>query len=207
MEIRFKTDNLLSFARSHYRQHERAGTTWNGRQIRNAFQLAVALGHFERDKKLAEAGLTSEQALATGEKKWKSVKLTTDSFRNIARTARDFEDYLVAVRGSDSEIARNMYLRHDGQVEQGGMMDAGTGSGAPAVWARKDYGKQQQQSLLTPPRNPQASSSAAPASPKRRSPSASHSQGRGRKSKAVEEDERREDEEDSLDEFSSDDDD
>lgn len=137
-----------------------------------------------------------------------TVKLTTDSFRSIARTARDFEDYLVAVRGSDSEIARNMYLRHDEQVENERMMDVGSGSLAPAVWARKDYGRQQQPSLLTPPRNAQAAATAAPGSPGRRSRSGSHSQGRGRKVKGDEEaDERQEEEEeDSLDEFSSDED-
>ncbi|KAM5349960.1 hypothetical protein ACJ41O_006465 [Fusarium nematophilum] len=117
VKVKFDRNALLSFAKSHYRNHEKSGTAWNGRQIRNAFQLAIALGHHERDQKLAAAGLAADEAAKSGEKKWMTVRLTKDNFRNIAKTARDFEDYLHAVRGHDSEIAKHMSLRYDDRIE------------------------------------------------------------------------------------------
>jgi hypothetical protein len=41
------------------------------------------------------------------------VQLTKSYFVKIARTARDFEDYLVSVRGSDAKTARDHEVRDD----------------------------------------------------------------------------------------------
>ena len=87
--------------------------TWNGRQIRNAFQTALALGHYERLAKIREAGMTPEEAMKTGKKKWRTVKLTKANFANIAKTAREFEQYIETLRGSDSQNARESELRYD----------------------------------------------------------------------------------------------
>ncbi|KAH6879448.1 hypothetical protein B0T10DRAFT_496467 [Thelonectria olida] len=177
IKTRFDRNALLSFAKNHYKTHEKTGTAWNGRQIRNAFQLAIALGHHERDKKLQAAALTSEEAVRSGERRWMTVKLTKDSFRNVATTARDFEDYLHAVRGHDSDIAKHMSLRHDQHMENDLRM--------PTTGARKEYGWQQQH--LVSPRFARGERSSAfssssrdkqrpRASLERRSPSVSRSQ-------------------------------
>ena len=113
LQIRFDREALLKFAERHYKEHEKTETTWNGRQIRNAFQVAIALGKHARDTNLKEAGLTEEEAARSGERKWMTVKLTTANFRSIATTATDFEDYLTELRGGDSKIAKDMLLRHD----------------------------------------------------------------------------------------------
>ncbi|XEV01770.1 hypothetical protein FSHL1_007057 [Fusarium sambucinum] len=115
IKVKFDRSALLTWADRHYRAHEPMNTAWNGRQIRNAFQLAISLGHHDRDRNLAAANMTNAQAIASGEKKWTMVKLTTANFNNIAKTARDFEDYLHATRGDDSEIAKTLALRHDEQ--------------------------------------------------------------------------------------------
>ncbi|CCT75384.1 related to TOB3 (member of AAA-ATPase family) [Fusarium fujikuroi IMI 58289] len=117
IRVKFDRSALLSFAKRHYKCHESTSSTWNGRQIRNAFQLAISLGHHDRDQKLRAANLTDEQAIASGGKKWTSVRLTTANFDNIATTAREFEDYLQNTRGHDSEIAKNLSLRHDDDTE------------------------------------------------------------------------------------------
>ncbi|KAI9150607.1 ATPase family AAA domain-containing protein [Paramyrothecium foliicola] len=131
IKIKFDRTALLTFAKNHYNSHKSTGTAWNGRQIRNAFQLAIALGHHERSQKLEAAGLTTEEAAKSGDKKWMMVKLTTANFRSIAETARKFEDFLVVVRGHDSERAKHMSLRYDGPIDE-----AITGQ-APRT--RKDY--------------------------------------------------------------------
>lgn len=82
-------------------------------QIRNAFQTALALGHEERHAVLREAGKTPEEAASSGKKKWMTVKLVTKNFGSIARTTRGFEDYIVALRGKDSDAAREAEVRDD----------------------------------------------------------------------------------------------
>jgi SpoVK/Ycf46/Vps4 family AAA+-type ATPase len=109
----FERAALLKFAEEHYTQHEELGLTWNGRQIRNAFQTAVALGNHERQEKLRAAGLSFEQAAASGDKKWNTIKLTVHNFRNISETTQEFEDYIYALRGSDAQHALDTQMRYD----------------------------------------------------------------------------------------------
>ncbi|RYP89697.1 hypothetical protein DL770_004185 [Monosporascus sp. CRB-9-2] len=127
VKIKFDRASLLEFAEKHYRKNEETETTWNGRQIRNAFQTAIALGHYERQKRLRAVGMTEEDAARSGQKTWMTVKLTRANFRKIAKTASEFEDYLASVRGPDSSLAKENLLRDDTH-----------NPGTPVV--RKDYG-------------------------------------------------------------------
>jgi hypothetical protein len=113
VQVVFDKEALLDFAQRHFDKCERKNVAWNGRQIRNAFQTALALGHYERLAKIREAGMTPGEAMATGKKKWKTVKLTKANFQNIAKTAKEFEQYIATVRGSDSANAQDWELRHD----------------------------------------------------------------------------------------------
>ncbi|CAG2000167.1 unnamed protein product [Fusarium graminearum] len=139
IKVRFDRSALLAWAERHYKTHETMNTTWNGRQIRNAFQLAISLGHYDRDRQLLATNLTNTQAIASGEKRWTSVRLTTAIFNNIAKKARDFEDYLQATRGHDIEIAKTLSLRHDDEKDDL----------AESLMAQKDY-KRQSGGLLIP---------------------------------------------------------
>lgn len=139
IKVRFDRSALLAWAERHYKTHETMNTTWNGRQIRNAFQLAISLGHYDRDRQLLATNLTNTQAIASGEKRWTSVRLTTAIFNNIAKKARDFEDYLQATRGDDIEIAKTLSLRHDDEKDDL----------AESLMAQKDY-KRQSGGLLIP---------------------------------------------------------
>ncbi|KAF7537883.1 hypothetical protein G7Z17_g12767 [Cylindrodendrum hubeiense] len=210
IKTKYDRNALLSFANRHYKNHEKSNTAWNGRQIRNAFQLAIALGHHERDKKLEAAGLTSEEAAKSGDKKWMTVRLTKDNFRSIARTARDFDDYLHATRGDDSELAKHMAIRDDGHSEEH------LETSSPR--ARKDYGRQKQPSKL--PRQAKRERSSSFLNPSRdrprprssaesQTPSGSGTQKRGRGSR-VEQDSSDEDDDeedgDIFEEFSDDED-
>ncbi|KAF4958071.1 hypothetical protein FSARC_11107 [Fusarium sarcochroum] len=142
IRVKFNRTALLGFARRHYNTHEKTNSAWNGRQIRNAFQLAISLGHYDRDKRLGDAKLTEEEAMASGDKKWTSVKLTTANFNDIAITARDFEDYIQHTRGNDSEIAKTMSLRYDYETEE-------LVGSSPFIGVQKDY-REQSRAYLTP---------------------------------------------------------
>lgn len=113
VKIVFDRDELLSFADRHYRRSASTNTTWNGRQIRNAFQTAIALGQYERLRKLRRKEWSEEDAEKSGKKKYMEVRLCKENFAKIAGTAADFENYLTSVRGSDGTAARNESVRDD----------------------------------------------------------------------------------------------
>ena len=120
IKVEFDKDELLSFAEAHFEEHKKEKRTWNGRQIRNAFQTAIAVGRTDRIRMLKRKGLTEEQAEKKGRKqgkeKYLTIHLTKENFRKIAQTAKDFEEYMVNVRGSDAGIAKNESVRDDEYV-------------------------------------------------------------------------------------------
>jgi len=44
VQITFNESELLKFAMDHFEEHEDDHSTWNARQIRNAFSTAIAMG-------------------------------------------------------------------------------------------------------------------------------------------------------------------
>lgn len=114
ISIKFDRDELMEFAEEHYHKYHKKNATWNGRQIRNAFQTAIAMGQYERTRKIKKKQITEEEALATGKSKWREIQLTKENLETIADTAQDFDKYMKAVhRFPDAEIARADQLRDD----------------------------------------------------------------------------------------------
>lgn len=109
VKILFNEANLKKFAKSHFRRNQRSGTTWNGRQIRNAFQTAIGIGQYERLKRVDEAEKEGRQP----EKSSRSIRLTVASFESVAETTSDFEKYITRTRGDDRERAAAHEFRHD----------------------------------------------------------------------------------------------
>ncbi|KAI1417811.1 hypothetical protein F5Y13DRAFT_62730 [Hypoxylon sp. FL1857] len=114
VKIEFDRNELMEFAEEHYQKYHKKNSTWNGRQIRNAFQTAIALGQYERTSKIKRKGFTEEEALASGKKKWRVIQLTRKNLETIAETAQDFDKYMKSVhRFPDVEIAKADQLRDD----------------------------------------------------------------------------------------------
>lgn len=109
VRIRFDEEALLLFAEQHYRKHRHNRTTWNGRQIRNAFQTAIGIGQYERLKKIDEAVARGKAP----DKTTRYIRLSVMSFRTIAETAIDFEKYMTKTRGDDRENAATQHFRRD----------------------------------------------------------------------------------------------
>jgi hypothetical protein len=130
VKIVYNRDKLLDFAERHYRRYEPEGATWNGRQIRNAFRTALAIGHYERLSALRDAGMTPAQAASSGKKKWMRVWLRERNFQKVAKTSYEFEEYLSALRGKDSDNVRDAEVRDDLYAAFGEVVQQ----------ARKDYG-------------------------------------------------------------------
>lgn len=87
--IEFNDKRILSWVNNHWQDIQ-----WNGRQIRNAFQSAVALAEFEAEQRDTEG--------ADGSSK-KSPVLTRDHFRELARLSTEFSGYLRETHGDDED--------------------------------------------------------------------------------------------------------
>lgn len=109
MKILFNEANLMKFAKNHYQRNRRSGNTWNGRQIRNAFQTAIGIGQYERLKKIKQA----ERQGRAPEKSSRHIRLTVKSFEAVAETTSDFERYITSTRGDDRERAAAHEFRRD----------------------------------------------------------------------------------------------
>jgi hypothetical protein len=113
VKIKFDRDALLEFAQSHYEKHEADQSTWNARQIRNAFTTAIAMGQFDRLERVRETGLKPDEAATSGKKGLMTIKLTNRNFSKIAKTATEFEEYINTVRGPDADNALASQQRND----------------------------------------------------------------------------------------------
>ncbi|KAI0198183.1 hypothetical protein F4808DRAFT_436799 [Astrocystis sublimbata] len=98
--FRVKEKEVLKFAKRHFRQTERDGLgPWNGRQIRNAFQAAIALAEYD------------SQQNKDGNPR---ATLGKSQFQIVADSSREFDRYLISTLGAaESDIARREEWRFD----------------------------------------------------------------------------------------------
>lgn len=96
-----KKKEIIKFAKRHFRQMEKEGlATWNGRQIRNAFQAAIALAEYEGKKVAA-----GQPAPILGE----------SQFQVVAESSKEFDRYLLSTLGGvEADIAFRDNWRDDG---------------------------------------------------------------------------------------------
>ncbi|KIA75882.1 hypothetical protein HK57_00324 [Aspergillus ustus] len=120
LAIDFDRDEILTFAADQYDRHSR----WNGRQIRNAFQTAIALAEYDqeekRHKKLRELGADDEGELSDAslrrfQKRFQKVPLSKRHFRHVAEAFAKFDSYMLEVQQrTDAEQAEGDGIRADG---------------------------------------------------------------------------------------------
>lgn len=100
LPIAFNREKLLAWAKKHFARHELENSddpgaskfsTWNGRQIRNAFQTAIALASYDRLEKLGEEGLSPEQAMKKS--RWRKVHLLPSHFDRVEKVVNEFQQY------------------------------------------------------------------------------------------------------------------
>ncbi|KAF6792021.1 hypothetical protein CMUS01_16199 [Colletotrichum musicola] len=122
LPVTFDEEELVQWALDHYEENSTrradgaspaSTATWNGRQIRNAFQTAIALATYERLERLEKKGYTEEQALAKTQSRYSEIQLTREHFKTVAKVVGEFEDYLVECRGDDGERAEKELWRKD----------------------------------------------------------------------------------------------
>ncbi|KAL8809082.1 MAG: hypothetical protein Q9200_003734 [Gallowayella weberi] len=106
---------ILEFAKSHFLAHDEGGR-WNGRQIRNAFQTAIALAEYDVTEDTRRRFDVSESMNLPPLK----PRITVEHFRKVASAASDFDRYLKDVYGGrdESDRAFGESLRKDDWGQQ-----------------------------------------------------------------------------------------
>lgn len=96
-ELDVEAKEIYEYARNHYKElSKNKRPTWNGRQIKNAFQTAIALAEFDANKSQGKPVLALEH------------------FKVVAQASEDFDDYLIRVHGgTDADRARLHGQRDD----------------------------------------------------------------------------------------------
>lgn len=101
--IKIKEEEIANFVRAEYEEHKRKHGQrrglWDGRQNRNAVQVAACMALYEKEKD--DDGLPAI--------------LTADHFRSVAETEKEFKEYLKQTRSGDD--AREARSRGDRQVD------------------------------------------------------------------------------------------
>ncbi|RYP80724.1 hypothetical protein DL769_002321 [Monosporascus sp. CRB-8-3] len=78
-----KENEIIDFAARHYEDNARSTGCWNGRQIRNAFQIASSLAHYEYANQVDAAARSGQQAPAApvlDHTLFEKVQMSTQSF-------------------------------------------------------------------------------------------------------------------------------
>ena len=97
---------IFQFAQTHYDELAVDGAVWNGRQIRNAFQTAVALADYDAFKSREKYKVTIKP------------HLTKNHFEKVAKTSKEFDSYLQSTWGrhNEDDIARRSQERSDQRI-------------------------------------------------------------------------------------------
>ena len=94
---------ILKFASAHYTELARLNTTWNGRQIRNAFQTAIALAEWDAYKLSLKYKSPSLKP-----------RLEAEHFERVAKASKHFDDYLnQTLVGTQADLAADNRERKD----------------------------------------------------------------------------------------------
>ena len=109
-------EHIKLFARNHWRD----GHRWNGRQIRNAFQTAIALAEYDFAGKC-------KMCEETGDKPPLKPVLEPEHFKSVAQTSAEFDNYIQRTHGGEtfSHALEKSYIRNDRWEDRG--METPTG--------------------------------------------------------------------------------
>lgn len=107
-DLEIDKDEILKFAEDEYNNLK-----WNGRQIRNAVQTAMALAEYDACPDQSQ-GTFDQNPHDLSSRERRKVRLTMNDFKRVAKASCGFDEYLRSLRGhNDSEEAKGKGLRND----------------------------------------------------------------------------------------------
>jgi hypothetical protein len=112
-KIRVKRTEILEYAREHFNLS--VDGRWNGRQIRNAFQIAIALAEYDtQGKKRASKKDAKDESQDGAERSSRTIVVRKHHFEKVAQASVEFDKYLRDLYGqSTSQRAFEANHRHD----------------------------------------------------------------------------------------------
>ena len=110
VEIDIDRKGILQFAARYWRRHK--GMRWNGRQIRNACQTALALAEYDAQRGTLEKLVDAKAEIGKVVDKTAKVHLTVEKVETVARAYLEFMRYLKEVYNRDAEArAKSLGIR------------------------------------------------------------------------------------------------
>ncbi|KAI1477504.1 hypothetical protein F4774DRAFT_191319 [Daldinia eschscholtzii] len=102
-----KDREIIDFAGRHYETNARSTSCWNGRQIRNAFQIASSLAHHNYT-------IAVEAARANGQQPPMAPVLDRSLFEKVQMSTLSFDRHMKESKGFDSELPlRNTFYEEE----------------------------------------------------------------------------------------------
>lgn len=108
-------ESILSWCEQHFKKtHDEVGR-WNGRQIKNAFQIGASLAHYDSaERSLNEDVYKRRTSNDYHENGYKPYTLNDYQFSLVAETTKEFDRYMaITKKGKDSELAKREGVRDD----------------------------------------------------------------------------------------------
>lgn len=108
-KLEIDKSSILEWAETHFDNNPEHVGRWNGRQIRNAFQIAASLGRYDlSNKDPSQTGLDGGK---------KPGYLNAVHFQTVAKATKEFDLYMVNARkGTDAEIAQKENTRYSEKI-------------------------------------------------------------------------------------------
>ena len=101
LNLDFSEDEILKFAERHWLENEKKPSRlWNGRQIKNAFQTALALANWEFYE--SKKGQSLQRPL-----------LKAKHFESVAKTSAHFDDYISDIYGTSEDTYSELAARDE----------------------------------------------------------------------------------------------
>ncbi|KAI0508485.1 hypothetical protein F5B22DRAFT_398977 [Xylaria bambusicola] len=102
---------IIDFAGKHFEENARSTGCWNGRQIRNAFQIASSLAHHNYT-------IQVENARELGQQPPTAPMLDRSLFEKVQMSTQSFDRHMMESKGFDAELPlRSTFYHQDGRFE------------------------------------------------------------------------------------------
>ncbi|KAF3064287.1 putative aaa family protein [Daldinia childiae] len=101
---------IIDFAGKHYEENARSTGCWNGRQIRNAFQIASSLAHHNYT-------IATDAARANGQQPPMAPVLDRSLFDKVQMSTLSFDHHMKESKGFDSELPLRNTFYEEGRFE------------------------------------------------------------------------------------------
>ncbi|KAI8629077.1 hypothetical protein F5Y19DRAFT_464696 [Xylariaceae sp. FL1651] len=105
-----KEGDILDFAGRHFEENARSTGCWNGRQIRNAFQIASSLAHHNYT-------IQTETAHGLGQQPPAAPVLDRGLFEKVQMSTQSFDRHMMETKGFDADLPLRSTFYQEGRFE------------------------------------------------------------------------------------------